>query len=198
MSYWPAYVVAAALAGVALLHWFTLRRLLAVSGRLTQLLQRRAGPATLPTTDEDALAAALRAATLEAFGAEAVARAEAAAPTTPTTPSSAPAVAQSASIQPPWMHLLFFAGLCAGGVVGAQLAPRTILPIAPPLADSGLVPLWLFLGGVLVGFGTRMSGGCTSGHGLCGVSRMQPGSLVATLCFFGAGIVTSFVLGGWS
>lgn len=52
----------------------------------------------------------------------------------------------------------------------------------------------LLLGGVLIGWGTRMSGGCTSGHGLCGVSRAQPGSFVATCAFFGTGIVVSFLL----
>jgi len=54
----------------------------------------------------------------------------------------------------------------------------------------------LLLGGVLVGFGTRMAAGCTSGHGLCGVSRLQTGSLVTTASFFGVGIATSFALRG--
>jgi uncharacterized membrane protein YedE/YeeE len=58
---------------------------------------------------------------------------------------------------------------------------------------SGIIVL--VLGGVLVGFGTRMAGGCTSGHGLCGVSRGQRGSLLATCAFFGGGVVASFALG---
>jgi uncharacterized membrane protein YedE/YeeE len=49
-------------------------------------------------------------------------------------------------------------------------------------------------GGVLVGFGTRMAAGCTSGHGLCGVSRFQKGSMLSTAAFFGMGIVVSFGL----
>jgi len=53
----------------------------------------------------------------------------------------------------------------------------------------------LLLGGLCVGFGTRMAGGCTSGHGLCGVSRFQPGSLVATVAFFATGVAVSFALG---
>lgn len=52
----------------------------------------------------------------------------------------------------------------------------------------------LFVGGVLVGFGTRLGGGCTSGHGLSGLSRFQLGSLVGTMAFFGAAIIVSFVL----
>lgn len=52
----------------------------------------------------------------------------------------------------------------------------------------------LFLGGVLVGFGTRLSGGCSSGHGLSGCGRLQPVSLVATTVFFGTAVAMSFLL----
>lgn len=52
----------------------------------------------------------------------------------------------------------------------------------------------LVLAGVLVGVGTRYGSGCTSGHGICGLSRLSPRSLVATLAFMGAGFVTVFVL----
>jgi len=52
----------------------------------------------------------------------------------------------------------------------------------------------LFLGGILVGFGTRLGGGCTSGHGLSGCSRLQIGSLVGTAAFFGTAIVVSLLL----
>jgi uncharacterized membrane protein YedE/YeeE len=54
--------------------------------------------------------------------------------------------------------------------------------------------LTLFFGGALVGFGTRMSGGCTSGHGLSGCGRLQPASLAATAVFFGVAIGVSFLL----
>ena len=52
----------------------------------------------------------------------------------------------------------------------------------------------LVLAGLLVGAGTRYGSGCTSGHGICGLSRLSPRSLVATLAFMGAGFVTVFVL----
>ena len=51
----------------------------------------------------------------------------------------------------------------------------------------------ILIAGLLVGIGTSYSSGCTSGHGVCGLSRLSPRSLVATLCFMGAGIVTVFV-----
>lgn len=52
----------------------------------------------------------------------------------------------------------------------------------------------LILSGLLVGVGTRMGSGCTSGHGVCGLGRLSLRSLVATLCFMGAGFVVCFTL----
>lgn len=53
----------------------------------------------------------------------------------------------------------------------------------------------LILAGLLVGVGTQMSGGCTSGHGVCGVSRLSPRSIVATLCFMFTGMLTVYWIG---
>jgi uncharacterized membrane protein YedE/YeeE len=62
---------------------------------------------------------------------------------------------------------------------------------APPQAGSfGL----LAVAGLLSGFGARLGGGCTSGHGVCGLSRFSPRSLVATLIFMGTGMLTVFVV----
>jgi len=56
-------------------------------------------------------------------------------------------------------------------------------------------PLWLtVLGGALVGFGARLGGGCTSGHGVCGMARLSKRSIVATVTFMGAAIVTVFIV----
>jgi uncharacterized membrane protein YedE/YeeE len=52
----------------------------------------------------------------------------------------------------------------------------------------------LFVGGILVGFGTRLAGGCSSGHGLSGCGRLQPVSIVATAVFFGTAVLVSFLL----
>jgi uncharacterized membrane protein YedE/YeeE len=52
----------------------------------------------------------------------------------------------------------------------------------------------LAIAGLLVGFGTRLGSGCTSGHGICGLSRLSPRSLVATLTFMFAGFVTVYVV----
>ncbi|HSF93456.1 MAG TPA: YeeE/YedE family protein [Thermohalobaculum sp.] len=71
---------------------------------------------------------------------------------------------------------------------------------APAIAVTGWLPL-LLAGGLLVGFGTRLGSGCTSGHGVCGMSRLSPRSLVATGTFMAVAAVTVFltrhVLGGF-
>jgi uncharacterized membrane protein YedE/YeeE len=59
-----------------------------------------------------------------------------------------------------------------------------------PQIDAGFAAL--VAAGLLVGLGTRCGSGCTSGHGVCGLSRMSPRSLVATLSFMGSGFVTVY------
>ncbi len=78
---------------------------------------------------------------------------------------------------------------------GLLLAPAVwaavTLPVVPRI-DAG--PAVLVLAGLLVGWGTRRGSGCTSGHGVCGLARLSPRSLVATLCFMGTGFATVFVV----
>lgn len=71
----------------------------------------------------------------------------------------------------------FVAGLLAGGFLIARFAPPTVTTLAPRPV------LLLLVSGLLVGFGTRLGGGCTSGHGVCGISRLSLRSLVATAVF---------------
>lgn len=100
------------------------------------------------------------------------------------------------------------------GIVGGLLRPRAgdmgwrLAFLLGMLVAPGLY--WLVVGptqpridatwgmvvmaGLLVGVGTRYGSGCTSGHGVCGLSRMSPRSLVATLAFMGAGFVTVFLI----
>ena len=78
------------------------------------------------------------------------------------------------------------------GLVGAPLAYLLFAALPRPQIDAGYGAL--ILAGLLVGVGTRYGGGCTSGHGVCGLSRLSPRSLVATAAFMGAGFVTVFVI----
>ena len=83
----------------------------------------------------------------------------------------------------------FFAGMLGTAALFAWLRPATF--------DTGArVPLWLVgVSGALVGLGTRLSNGCTSGHGLCGMSRLSKRSIVATVVFFGVGVATATLVG---
>lgn len=78
------------------------------------------------------------------------------------------------------------------GLFAAPLLYRLGVGAIPATVDAG----WgtVVLAGLLVGVGTRYASGCTSGHGVCGLSRLSPRSLVATLVFMGAGFATVFVV----
>ncbi len=78
------------------------------------------------------------------------------------------------------------------GLVVSPLAWALFAALPMPRIDAG--PGTLVLAGLLVGLGTRYGAGCTSGHGVCGLSRLSPRSLVATLAFMGAGFATVYVL----
>ena len=113
--------------------------------------------------------------------------------------------------------LLLFNGRIAGisGVLGGLLRPQALGDgawrvafvaglLLAPLAYLGFAAWptvvvsasWdtLVLAGLLVGVGTRYGAGCTSGHGVCGISRLSPRSLAATACFMAAGFATVYVL----
>lgn len=111
---------------------------------------------------------------------------------------------------------LLLNGRIAGisGIVGGLLAPKggdtgwrvafvaglLIGALAYILATGGPAPVHvlasppaILVGGLLVGFGTRLGSGCTSGHGLCGMARLSPRSIVATAVFFGVAMLTVFL-----
>ncbi|HSC81246.1 MAG TPA: YeeE/YedE thiosulfate transporter family protein [Chitinolyticbacter sp.] len=80
-------------------------------------------------------------------------------------------------------------------VAGLFSAPLFWLAfLAVPAIALHADPLWMVIAGLLVGIGTRYANGCTSGHGVCGLSRLSLRSLVAVLVFMGAGFATVFVL----
>ncbi len=196
MTYWPWWLGAIALAIVPIVHWLGLHRMFAVSGRFTAITDwvRSRGWRRGEAMNEAEMAEALRAATAEAFGAD----------------CTAPAVVETAGLpdvrprETLSNHLLFFLAVAGGGFVSAWTAGA--FPSRTPGATFtqvfGASPLVTALvlggGGLLVGFGTRMAGGCTSGHGLCGTSRLQPGSILATAMFFGTGVAVSFLLARFS
>jgi uncharacterized protein len=195
VSYWPGWLGGIALAIVMILHWFGVGRMMAVSGRVSAIVDRvRSGRADADDEEGEMtqaeLLAAIRAETTARFGSDAL-----------TAPVSTDVPEPTRAPQPFLTHPLLFVAMAAGGLLSTLGSGSPTLTLrgegftrlvgGSPLVSSVV----LLFGGVLVGFGTRMAGGCTSGHGLCGVSRGQRGSLLATFAFFGAGVLTSFVLG---
>ena len=85
-------------------------------------------------------------------------------------------------------RLLFIIGLIAGAALAHTLTGK-------PIPDAPIAPVWLaVVSGLLVGIGTRMGSGCTSGHGVCGIGRLSLRSMVATGTFMIAGVVTVFIV----
>ncbi|GAB3729231.1 hypothetical protein GCM10028862_07460 [Luteimonas pelagia] len=79
-------------------------------------------------------------------------------------------------------------------LAGLVLAAGAWFAVSGAVPRAGFPLPWLVAGGLLVGFGTRLGSGCTSGHGICGLSRLSPRSMVAVCVFMAAGFVTVYVL----
>jgi hypothetical protein len=214
MTYWPAWIVAPALAALTVGYWIVLRRPLGVSGVLARFsrVREEAGfdrGAAVLQSEQSALEAAMAAMTAEAFGPlateEAASAAAPAAPAASEWPAPPPEAARSASgrtcAPTPRLavHATFLVALVAGGLLaslvrgsfGAGMGSAFIAHLG---AGAGSV-LALGAGGVLVGFGTSLCGGCSAGHGLTGCGRLMPGSLLATAVFFAAAIATALLVG---
>ena len=96
-------------------------------------------------------------------------------------------VVRIADAGPPWkLAAAFVIGLPIGAAITSLLVRR------PDIEVTSSVPL-LIAAGLLVGFGTRLGNGCTSGHGVCGIGRLSPRSIAATLTFMAAAIATVFI-----
>jgi uncharacterized membrane protein YedE/YeeE len=94
-------------------------------------------------------------------------------------------------------RLPFLAGLVLGGFLSATLGggwqPTWALGMFDEVIGFGPAGklAWMFIGGLFIGFGTRLGGGCTSGHGIFGLSNLEWPSLVTTMSFMAAGMVTT-------
>ena len=86
-------------------------------------------------------------------------------------------------------NLLFLIGLVIGPIIFSIFINNEI-----PFSITDSFPLIIF-GGLLVGIGTRVSGGCTSGHGICGIGRFSLRSIIATITFISTGITTVLLIG---
>ncbi|WP_151769668.1 YeeE/YedE family protein [Streptomyces abyssomicinicus] len=221
-TYWPWWAGAVGLALVTVYYSLATDRSFGVSSAWDRVLhwrrERRLERMDEEFADNQALAEALAAATAEHFGtgpsaAQQVAhgqswphradvhgqswpqRADVEPPVsdapTPTSVRPAPLVTQAALL----------VSIFLGGLIAAVTSGRfdLRLDMGPGFrslvtADPTMMIVLLFTGGVLVGFGTRLAGGCSSGHGLNGCGRLSPVSIVATAVFFGTAAAVSFLL----
>ena len=85
-------------------------------------------------------------------------------------------------------RLIFIAGLVLGAFIFNLLVPDFNIP------RQNYPLLLLGSGGFLIGFGTRLGGGCTSGHGICGIANLSVRSLIATLTFMATGMITVYII----
>jgi uncharacterized protein len=190
--YWPGWLSGLILAILIFAYYWVTGRMLASSGRITRVVDRlRHGKQDeeLPSSLEE-LTVALRLATVDAFGATAAR----AGMVEPRRPGWRPRRVIT------WgAHLVFLVGLSLGGRLAnpdASLAWTLGPGVWEVFVSKVSLPFLLLIAGVLVGFGTRMAGGCTIGHGLCGMSRGQAGSWASGLSFFAAGVALWFVVAG--
>ena len=96
------------------------------------------------------------------------------------------------------MWTLFFAlGIAAGGFIANHWLSVESVEFLPESYVSARGAFKLFIGGLLIGFGTRYAGGCTSGHSITGISNLNWPSLVATIFFFVGGLAVTWGLGNW-
>ncbi|MBB5537183.1 YeeE/YedE family protein [Rhizobium giardinii] len=86
-----------------------------------------------------------------------------------------------------WLGMGFIGGILAGAALASALIRQPELTITAS-------PVLLITGGLIVGFGTRLGSGCTSGHGVCGLARLSPRSMIATATFMAVAALTVFVV----
>ncbi|MCW3819828.1 YeeE/YedE family protein [Micromonospora sp. DR5-3] len=208
-EYWPWWAGAAGLALTTINYAVTTDRSFGVSGAWDRVLhwraERRVERVNAQFADERVLTEALVAATADQFGAGSAAPALHLDTRTPGQDARPPAAASSSLARllpaPLVSQVALLLAVFVGGWVAAVTTGRFQLRLDmgdafgqivtdKPIAMIGT----LFVGGVLVGFGTRLAGGCSSGHGLNGCGRLQPVSIVATAVFFGTGVLVSFLL----
>lgn len=204
-AYLPWWITGGILSFITLGFYIALHRPLGVSGSWARLIlwknDRAIKQAEAPFQDNPKLFQdALMSATMEEFGETKVLefmQSRHKSGVMPEFKSTATTVTVSPNRSPWTAHLMFLIMLVVGGALGAyfrgDLAIQSTLgELHTSLFGSGMGSLMmLFFGGLMVGFGTQMAGGCTSGHGLSGFSRLAPASIIATFSFFGAAIAFS-------
>lgn len=187
-EFWPWWLGGLALGGIATLYPLLSGRLLGVSSAFGSVFERRE-PARAELSE---LEAALLAETEAEFG-------PTAAPAEGRASALARLRAESERFRP-----LFLLGIVLGGALVTLLRGDFVLvhtlgtEFDARYGSFGVLPALVLLGsGVLIGIGTRLAGGCTSGHGISGVARAQPGSLLTTGVFWCTALLVAWCFVWW-
>ncbi len=200
LTNWPFWLGSVAFAAIVLGYWKLLGHPMGASGSYARVADaasdREQAKRELALSDEAALEAALRAATEAEFGPDALPPASGRGGFGGAAPAS-----DGAALLPWSAHLVFLAMMVVGGFLatflrggGWKLTFDLGAAHARFFGHGVAAGLLLLVAGAFIGFGTRMAGGCSSGHGLSGCARLQPGSLVGTAAFFGAAVGISLLL----
>ena len=200
MDYWPWWAGAMALGSITVLYHVLVGRRFGVSSsweRVVHWKVERAVEQMDAQVRENSAAfeAALREATVAEFGEGGDGDVLTTTPpaTTTSTPSPTPRLPLSASLT---LLVMILVGSFAAAIINGRFQLRG--DMGPDFADivvrGPLMWPTLFIGGIMVGIGTRMAGGCSSGHGMSGCSRLHPISILATSVFFGTAVVVSTLL----
>jgi len=204
-AYWPWWAGALGLAAVTVFYTLTTDRSLGLSGAWDRILhwreEREIERMDEALADDDALAEALAQATAAEFGTVPARSGSLPAAPVPTAERPEPQPAVPARPAPLVTQAALIVSTVIGGLIAALVSGRFQVRFDMGEGFRQLVTgnpigmiVILFAGGVLVGFGTRLAGGCSSGHGLSGCGRLRPVSFLATAVFFGTAVAVSFLL----
>lgn len=199
-AYWPWWAGAIGLAAVTIFFTVATGRTLGLSAAWDRVLhwreERELERLDAAFDDDEEFAEALAHATAAEFGSAPALAALDTAPELPAAPVEA-----TRRPAPLVTHAALLVSVFVGGLVAALVSGRFEVRFDMGDAFRTLVTenpitmlVVLFVGGVMVGFGTRLAGGCSSGHGLSGCGGLRPVSLVATAVFFGTAVAVSFLL----
>ncbi len=202
-TYLPWWITGISLGAITLSFYLVLHRTLGVSGSWARVVMGNKSDAENEADDlfrnnPKMFNDALMTATIEEFGKEEVVKY--------INSRHSSTTAQKQAVQKKYLsrsprsaHIVFLLMLIVGGLIGSIIKNDwsiqfTLGELHTSLFGTGIAsPMMLFFGGVMVGFGTQMAGGCTSGHGLSGVSRFVPSSMAATAVFFASAIIFSMI-----
>lgn len=200
MEYWVWWIGALALGLFAVIYGLVTSKPLGVSGSWQRITNWRSDKelqdAEAFFDNKDEATDDLLAATLAEFGDDAISEVNEPAEAVNTT--AAPA--KKSSTAPAGAHLVFLASMFVGSFIAAYMHGGFEIQFELSEIHTRIFgttwEVWasLLFGGMMVGFGTQMAGGCTSGHGLSGCAQFVPASLLSTMIFMSSAIVLSLFM----